>query len=94
MFLKPFRGNDLYGIRNYDNLAPLLGKRRHIRGINSRLDFCAVKKETVIFHLYRKSPVKDFIAEDNFELIHAGSYMLVFKFVRFDGVHRQLQDFV
>lgn len=60
-FLRTYRNNDLYGIQDYDNLVPLLGKKWYIRGISEQLDFCAVLKDTVVFHLYRKAPIKDYI---------------------------------
>lgn len=89
-FLRTYRNNDLYGIQDYDDLVPLLGKKWYIRGINEQLDFCAVLKDTVVFHLYCKAPIKDFITRE----LLCGGYMLVFRFVRFDGVRRHLQDFI
>lgn len=54
-FVMTFRGNDLYGIKEYEELVPLLGSRRHVRGINQQLDFCAVEKASVVFYIYKTS---------------------------------------
>lgn len=91
-YIKTFRGNDLYGINEYGDLVPLLGSRWHVRGINRHLDFCAVEKCSVVFHIFKKSSIEDYISEEKTELV-PGGYTLVFKFVRFDGVRRQLHKF-
>ena len=47
-FVRKFRGHDIYTIRNYHELAPLLGKRWYLRVLNEQQDFCAVKEDTVL----------------------------------------------
>ena len=77
-FLRTFRGNEIYGIQKYGDLAPFLGPRWYIRGLNSQLDFCAVKKETVNFHLLRKPAVVDFLSATTQEKT-PGGYVLVLR---------------
>ena len=93
-FVRKFRGHDIYMIRNYHELAPLLGKQWYLRVLNEQQDFCAVKEDTVLFHLYRRSPLKEFDPIDRTSDSMEGGYMLVFKFVRVDGVRRQLQEYL
>ena len=47
-FVQKFRGHDINTIRNYHELAPLLGKRWYLRVLNEQQDFCAVKEDTVL----------------------------------------------
>ena len=87
-FVKKVRDEEQYTINQYEDLVPFLGERWFIRGINAHLDFCAVIKETVIYHLHKKPPIVDHV-NGTIE----GGYVLVFKFVRFDGVKDQLTNF-
>lgn len=88
-FLKVVRGEEHYGIANHQDLSPFLGNQWFIRGINAHFDFCAVISHTVVFHLHKKAPIYDHLSGENID----GGYVLIFKFVRFDGVKDQLSDF-
>ena len=87
--LKVMRGEEDYGIDNHRDLTPYLGKHWFIRGINTHLDFCVVLADTVVFHLHKKAPIIDHLNGETID----GGYVLIFKFVRFDGVKDQLYDF-
>ena len=69
----------------------MIGERWFIRGINSHLDFCAVVAKTVTFYLHKKAAIVDYLSPNN----HGtdGGYVLVFRFVRFDGVKEDLSNF-
>lgn len=45
--------------------------------------------ETVSFYLHKKAPIVDHLMQTTI----GGGYVLIFKFVRFDGVKDQLSDF-
>ena len=92
-YLRTFRGRNIYGIQKYGDLVPLLGRRWYIRGLNAQMNFCAVKKETVNFHLFRKPSIVDFLAATTQDEI-CGGYVLVFRFVRLDCVQSQLDVFL
>ena len=78
------RGHDVYTIQSYSALAPLLGDKWHMRGLNERLNFCYVNLKTVQFHLHKRQNIEvyDFAGKRTIP----GGYVLVFKFVRMDGV--------
>ena len=88
-FLKVVRGEEYYGIAKHQDLSPYLGDRWFIRGINAHLDFCAIIPDTVVVHLHKKAPIYDHLSSENID----GGYILIFKFVQFDGVKDQLSDF-
>ena len=83
------RGEEHYTIEQYQDLVPYLGEQWYIRGINAHLDFCAVLVETVTFYLHKKAPIVDHLMQNTI----GGGYVIIFKFVRFDGVKDQLSDF-
>lgn len=87
--LQVVRGEEHYGIEEHADLVPFLGDRWFVRGLNVHLDFCAVLAETVVYYLHKKAPLIDHLSGDT---IHGG-YVLIFKFVRFDGVKDQLSNF-
>ena len=87
--LKVIRGEEHYGIAKHQDLVPYLGKHWFIRGINAHLDFCAILADTVVFHLHKKAPILDHLRGESVD----GGYVLIFRFVRFDGVKDQLSDF-
>ena len=89
--LKTVRGEEHFGISNYEDLVPFLGQRWYIRGINDHLDFCAVCLDTVVFHLHKKAAIIDYLSPKVDPT--NGGYTLIFKFVRFDGVKEQLPNF-
>ena len=89
-FLRRFRGHDHYSIESSSDLVPLLGERWHIRGINKHKDFCAVKIDTVVFYLHKRASVMDYLNDSETD----GGFVLIFKFVRLDCVHRQLDSYL
>ena len=93
-FVRTFRGNEVYQITTYDDLVPLLGKWWYIRVLNEQKDFCAAKLETVLFHLGRRPDLTEFCPEDGTLTSCKGGYILVFKFLRVDGVSRQLHEYI
>lgn len=88
--LKDVRGEEHYGIDNHRDLTSYLGKHWFIRSINTHLHFCAVLANTVVFHLlHKKAPIINHLNAETID----GCYVLIFKFVPFDGVKDQLSDF-
>ena len=81
----------VYGIKKYSSLAPLLGDQWHLRVLNKQYDFCYVMLETVQFYLHQREPILDPI--DPTRSVDGG-FLLVFKFVRGDGVRRHWEDIV
>lgn len=81
------RGHEVFAIDSLSRLEPLLGSNWHIRGLNDRLDFCYVNVDTVRYHLHQRQSVQSFSPE-GVETTHGG-YVLIFKFVRMDGVKQQ-----
>ena len=51
------RGSEVYTIRHYSDLNPLLGSNWHIRGVNARLNFCYLHLDTVQYYLYERQPL-------------------------------------
>ncbi len=80
------RGHEVYTINKCESLVPILGERWYLREMNKRKDFCYVIIETVQFYLHRRQPIVD-----SFEPFHAidGGHVLIFRFVRGDGVSAQ-----
>ena len=89
--VKRNRGHDIYTIRKYSSLEPLLGHQWHLRVLNKQMDFCYVIKETVQFHLHKRHDIED--AVDETRTVDGGC-VLIFRFVRGDGVHRNWDDIV
>ena len=89
-FVRTYRGHDVYTIKKYADLTPLLGENWHIRGLNSK-DFCYVKLETVQYHLHKRQQLQDFQLDAE-PVAETTGHTLVFKFVRMDGVYRQWKD--
>ena len=75
-------------------LTPLLGKRWYLRVLNKQQDFCAIKLETVLFYIHRRAALIEFSAEDGATIPMEVGYVIVFKFVRVDGVRRHLQEYL
>ena len=88
---KVVRDEEHYGITHHEDLTPFLGERWFIRGINAHFDFCCALADTVTFYLHKKPQLVGHLATTG-KLIDGG-YVLVFKFVRFDGVKEQLPNF-
>ena len=58
--LRLFHGHEIYTIKSYGDLKPLLGNRWYIRALNEHLDFCYVNLDTVQFHLHTRQPLEEF----------------------------------
>jgi len=91
--LKKHRGHGVYGIKKYSDLVPILGERWHIRVLNKQLDFCYAKLETVRYYLYTRQPLPDFQPGYEDSYIPTG-HVLIFRFVRVDGVKRHWDDII
>ena len=89
--MKKNRGHDVYMIRKYSALTPLLGHHWHLRVLNKQMDFCYVILETVQFYLHHRQNIED--AMDSVRTVDGG-FLLVFRFVRGDGVRRNWDDIV
>ena len=90
---KSERGHEVYGIKHFSSLAAVLGDKWHIRILNEHSDFCYVNLQTVEFYLHQRPPIMEFNTETSgSEVTSPGGQILVFKFVRMDGVKRQLNS--
>ena len=58
--LKTHHGHDVYGIKMYHNLVPILGTAWHVRVLNKQMDFCYVILHSVHFHLHHQQDIADF----------------------------------
>ena len=87
------RGHEVYGIKAYKDLIPLFGENWHIRIKNKQLDFCYASLETIEFYIRKRAPVQEFTLSGEAITSVRGGHVLTFKFVRMDGVRRQL-DYV
>lgn len=87
--VKSSRGHDIYTIRRYSTLDPLLGQQWHLRVLNRAKDFSYVILETVQYYLHRRVPAQDAIDD---ERSVDGGYLLVIWFVRGDAVERNWED--
>ena len=92
-FLGKRGGHDVYTVRGHADLKPLLGDRWHVRILAENLDFCYVNMDTVQYYLHTRQALKDFDNEGSAISI-PGGHVLVFRFVRMDGVRRQLDSIV
>ena len=59
--------------------------------LNKQMDFCYIIKETVQFYLHRRLDIEDPV--DDTRTVRGG-YVLIFRFVRGDGVRRDWDDIV
>ena len=64
--MKSSRGHDIYMIRRYSALEPLLGQQWHLRVLNRAKDFSYVILETVQYYLHRRVPAQDAIDDERF----------------------------
>ena len=69
----------------------ILGHQWHLRVLNKQMDFCYIIKETVQFYLHRRLDIEDPL--DDTRTVRGG-YVLIFRFVRGDGVRRDWDDIV
>ena len=87
--IKKTRGHDVYGIKKYSSLAPLLGDQWHLR-LLKQYDFCYVMLDCSIL-LAQREPILDPI--DSARGVDGG-FLLVFKFVCGHGVRRHWEDII
>ena len=80
------RGHNIYKIQYYNDLCHLLGPCWYLRIIHAHQDFCYVERDSVHFHVHKKNPIVEYDANGREISTHRGCYVLVFKFVRMDGV--------
>ena len=87
--MKRNRGHDVYTIRKFSSLTPLLGPQWHLRVLNKQMDFCYVILDTVQFYLHQRQAIED--AVEPSRTVDGGS-LLIFRFVRGDGVRQNWDD--
>lgn len=90
-----------YTITQYSDLDHLMGEGWHYRVYNTRGDFAYAMLETIRFHLFHPKPILEYsVALDpSKKLQYTPMYtmqgpQLVFSFVRHDGNHRRLIQFL
>ena len=88
-FVKNHRGHDIYGISAYNNLKPILGEIWYLRFLNKQKDFCYVLLETVYYYLHHRQPIVEPTEPSSST---DGGVVLIFPFVRGDGVHRHWEE--
>ena len=82
------------GIRNYEDLTPLLGRRWYLRILNECKDHCYVNQETVQHWLHTRKGVEEYNEDGEAISNLSPLYTLVFRFVRMDGVSCTLHNFI
>ena len=88
-FVRRWGGNDIYEIERYSQLSPLLGKQWYFRILNEQMNFCYINLDTVSYYLRKRRNLVEY-STGGCKLEHKGGFVLVFKFVRMDGVSRHL----
>ena len=83
--LRTQRGRNIYGLRQYSDIEHIIGKRWYVRVLNQQMDFCYVKLDTVQFYLNSRRPLPDYQPGSSVQIV-SGGWVLVFRFVRGDGV--------
>ena len=91
---RSYRGHDIYGIKKYRDLDPILGPRWHVRVLNKQMDFCYVILGTVQFHLHRRQSIPDFQPDQDPQDTLDEGYAVIFTFIQGDGVQRQWEDII
>ena len=93
------RGNVQYSISSYADLDSVLGKNWHLRGFNRAGDCCYPILETIRFYIRQRRPLVEYIPlsktqdERNTQrVVKNQGYVLVFAFVRADGLYGNLQS--
>lgn len=82
------RGRNIYGLHQYSDIEHIIGKRWYVRVLNTEMDFCYVKLDTVQYYLNLRKSLPDYQPGSTVEMVNGG-YILVFRFVCGDGVKRQ-----
>ena len=90
------KGNKQYTISSYDDLDDLLGKNWHVRGLNPAGDCCYPILDTICFYICRRRPLIEYTPmpgeEGNRKLEQKQGFVLVFLFVRGDGLSHNLKS--
>ena len=89
--VKKLRGENVHAVNNNAALSHILGNKWFERIINISGDFCYVVAGTVRFWLTEKRPLKEFFYFGDYllELQISNDLLLIFNFVRGDGVKAQ-----
>jgi len=91
------RGVEHRSIDSYSDLDGILGKGWHYRGLNDSGDFCYAIENTIDFYLHKKRRLMQYISTDDgtpSRVPIATGYVLVFKFIRGDGIGSQFGKLV
>jgi len=86
------QGVEHRSIDSYSDLDGILGKGWHYRGLNDCGDFCYAIENTIDFYLHKKKRLIQYIPADDgtpSRVPIATGYILVFKFIRGDGIGSQ-----
>lgn len=91
------QGNKQYSISSYDDLDDLLGKNWHVRGLNPAGDCCYPILNTIRFYLRRRRSLVEYTPsqgdqEGNRKVEQKQGFILVFLFVRGDGLSHNLKS--
>ena len=79
-------GHDVFTIKAYADLSVLLGDGWWYRFINKQMNFCYVNKATVQYYLHQRKAVTEYTCDGQIKTQRMSAPVLIFKFVRMDGV--------
>ena len=82
-------GHEVYSIRDYSTLDCLLCEGWWYRCLNRHLNFCYVNEKTVRFYIHKRASVGEYNPEKGEMDELSGGNLLVFKFVRMDGLAKE-----
>ncbi len=89
VFQRFTHGHKVYTVSNFRCLCGFLGEGWWYRCLNKQMNFCYVNNDTVRYYLHSRVSVKEYSPDQqNMKEIPGGS-VLVFWFVRMDGVARE-----
>ena len=77
------RGRNIYGLHQYSDIEHIIGKRWYVQVLRT-----SVKLDTIQYYLNLRNSLPDYQPGSTVEIVNGG-YILVFRFVRGDGVKRQ-----
>lgn len=89
VFQQHSHGHEVYTISNFSSLTPFIGEGWWYRCLNKHMNFCYINKNTVRYYLHNRVPVAEYNPEQQKMEKIAGGPVLVFRFVRMDGVARE-----
>ena len=86
---KTVRGNQVYHLKSYQELDPLLGENWHYRGINKNGDYAFVVLNTIEYYIHKRRKITEYHPSksgDNVPVtqtpVQDAGYVLKFRFVR------------